>query len=42
MRSRIIVLLLVAVMVVLAACGAPSKEDVTKKLSGKWNEYERV
>lgn len=36
MRNRIIVLLLVAVMVVLAACGAPSKEDVTKKLSGKW------
>lgn len=38
MRSRIIVVLLVAVMVILAACGAPSKEDVMKKLSGKWND----
>ena len=38
MRSRIVALLLVAVMVVLAACGAPSKEDVMKKLSGKWND----
>lgn len=38
MRSRIIALLLVAVMVLLAACGAPSKEDVMKKLSGKWND----
>ena len=38
MRSRIIAVLLVAVMVILAACGAPSKEDVMKKLSGKWND----
>ncbi|MBD7983937.1 outer membrane lipoprotein carrier protein LolA [Sporosarcina sp. Sa2YVA2] len=38
MRSRIFVLMLVAVMTLLAACGAPSKEDVMKKLSGKWNE----
>lgn len=38
MRSRIFALLLVAVMVVLAACGAPTKEDVMKKLSGKWND----
>jgi len=38
MRSRIFVFLLVAVMVILAACGAPSKEDVMKKLSGKWND----
>ncbi|MDN4606329.1 LolA family protein [Sporosarcina highlanderae] len=38
MRSRIFVLMLVAVMVLLAACGSPSKEDVMKKLSGKWNE----
>ncbi|KAA0948421.1 outer membrane lipoprotein carrier protein LolA [Sporosarcina sp. ANT_H38] len=38
MRSRIFALLLVVVMVILAACGAPSKEDVMKKLSGKWNE----
>lgn len=38
MRSRIVALLLVAVVMVLAACGAPSKEDVMKKLSGKWND----
>jgi outer membrane lipoprotein-sorting protein len=38
MRSRIFVLLLVAIMALLAACGTPSKEDVMKKLSGKWNE----
>lgn len=38
MRSRIFVLLLVAIMTLLAACGSPSKEDVMKKLSGKWNE----
>ncbi|WP_432361679.1 LolA family protein [Sporosarcina sp. UB5] len=38
MRSRIFVLLLVAIMALLAACGSPSKEDVMKKLSGKWNE----
>ncbi|GEN84811.1 sporulation protein [Sporosarcina luteola] len=38
MRSRIFVLMLVAVMTLLAACGSPSKEDVMKKLSGKWNE----
>lgn len=38
MRSRIIVLMLVAIMALLAACGSPSKEDVMKKLSGKWNE----
>lgn len=37
MRSRIVAFLLVAVMVLLAACGTPSKEDVMKKLSGKWN-----
>ncbi|MDW0118061.1 outer membrane lipoprotein carrier protein LolA [Sporosarcina thermotolerans] len=38
MRSRIFVLMLVAVMVLLAACGSPSKEDVMKKLGSKWNE----
>lgn len=38
MRSRIIAFMLVAVMVILAACGAPTKEDVMKKLSGKWND----
>jgi outer membrane lipoprotein-sorting protein len=25
-------------MITIAACGAPSKEDVMKKLSGKWND----
>ncbi len=38
MRSRIVALLLVVVVMVLAACGAPSKEDVMKKLSSKWND----
>ncbi|CAM3216997.1 outer membrane lipoprotein carrier protein LolA [Filibacter tadaridae] len=38
MRSRILALLLVVVAVLLAACGAQSKEDVMKKLSGKWND----
>lgn len=30
--------MLVVIAVVLAACGTPSKEDVLKKLSGKWND----
>ena len=39
MRSRIFSLLLVVVVaLVLVACGAPSKENVTKKLSDKWND----
>lgn len=38
MRSRIFALLLVVVVIALAACGSPSKEDVMKKLSGKWND----
>lgn len=39
MRSRIFSLLLVVVIaIVLVACGAPSKENVTKKLSDKWND----
>lgn len=38
LRNRMLVLLLVAVVVLLAACGTPSKEDVVKKLSGKWND----
>ncbi|MHC8515394.1 LolA family protein [Sporosarcina sp. ITBMC105] len=40
MRSRIFVFMLVAIMALLAACGTPSKENVMKKLSGKWNEAE--
>lgn len=40
MRSRIFVFMLVAIMALLAACGSPSKENVMKKLSGKWNEAE--
>lgn len=38
LRSRILALLLVVVVIGLVACGAPSKEDVMKKLSGKWND----
>ncbi|MFD1927708.1 outer membrane lipoprotein carrier protein LolA [Sporosarcina siberiensis] len=38
MRIRIVALLLVVVMITVAACGSPSKEDVVKKLSGKWND----
>ncbi|MBD7907363.1 LolA family protein [Sporosarcina gallistercoris] len=38
MRSKIGLLLLGAVLLLLTACGAPSKEDVVKKLSGKWND----
>ena len=38
LRSRIFLFLLVVVAVVLVGCGAPSKEDVMKKLSGKWND----
>ena len=38
LRIRIFALLLVVVMITIAACGAPSKEDVMKKLSGKWND----
>lgn len=38
LRSRILVLLLVVVAVILVGCGAPSKEDVMKKLSGKWTD----
>lgn len=30
--------LLMFIVVVLAACGTPSKEDVVKKLSGKWED----
>jgi outer membrane lipoprotein-sorting protein len=38
MRSRIFSLLVVVIAIVLAACGAPSKDNVTKKLSDKWND----
>lgn len=38
LRSRIFSLLLVVVAIILVACGTPSKEDVMKKLSGKWND----
>ncbi|WP_438313274.1 LolA family protein [Sporosarcina sp. FA9] len=38
MRIRILAFLLVVVMITVAACGSPSKEDVVKKLSGKWND----
>jgi outer membrane lipoprotein-sorting protein len=38
MRSRIFSWLVVVIAIVLAACGAPSKDNVTKKLSDKWND----
>lgn len=38
MRSRIFALLVILVALMLAACGTPSKEEVMKKLSNKWNE----
>lgn len=38
MRSRMLSILLVVVAIVLVGCGSPSKEDVMKKLSGKWND----
>ncbi|PID22086.1 sporulation protein [Sporosarcina sp. P3] len=38
MRKKMIMLVVVAVMLVLGGCGKPSKEDVMKKLSNKWNE----
>lgn len=38
MRSRMLSLLLVVVAIILVGCGSPSKEDVMKKLSGKWDD----
>lgn len=38
MRKRFLLLVVVAVLLVLGGCGKPSKEDVMKKLSNKWNE----
>ncbi|WP_153732269.1 LolA family protein [Sporosarcina obsidiansis] len=38
MRKRFLMLVVVAVLLVLGGCGKPSKEDVMKKLSNKWNE----
>ncbi|ARK24531.1 sporulation protein [Sporosarcina sp. P37] len=38
MRKKMMLLAIVAVMLVLGGCGKPSKEDVIKKLSSKWNE----
>ncbi|MBO1912186.1 outer membrane lipoprotein carrier protein LolA, partial [Microvirga sp. 3-52] len=38
MRSRIFSLLVVVIAIVLTACGTPSKDNVTKKLSDKWND----
>lgn len=38
MRSRIMLLLIASVFLLLSACGSKSKEDVLKKLSGKWND----
>ncbi|HEX5564618.1 MAG TPA: outer membrane lipoprotein carrier protein LolA [Sporosarcina sp.] len=38
MRSRLLAFLVIALTLALAACGAPSKEEVMKKLSGKWTD----
>lgn len=38
LRTRILVLLVMAVVLILSACGTPSKESVVKKLSSKWND----
>lgn len=38
MRSRLLLLIAVAVLLLLGGCGSPSKESVMKKLSGKWND----
>ncbi|AXI00285.1 outer membrane lipoprotein carrier protein LolA [Sporosarcina sp. PTS2304] len=38
MRKKFWLLVVVAVMLVLGGCGKPSKEDVMKKLSNKWND----
>ncbi|KZE36971.1 sporulation protein [Bhargavaea cecembensis] len=38
MRSRIFAGMLIVLALMLAACGSQSKEDVMKKLSGKWTD----
>lgn len=38
MRKRFLMLFVLAILLVLGGCGKPSKEDVMKKLSNKWNE----
>nr|WP_236823299.1 outer membrane lipoprotein carrier protein LolA [Bhargavaea massiliensis] len=38
MRSRIFAGMLIVLVMLLAACGSQSKEDVMKKLSGKWTD----
>lgn len=38
LRKRIVIIMLAVFAMILAGCGAPSKEDVMKKLSGKWTD----
>lgn len=38
LRKRIVIIMLAVFAIILAGCGAPSKEDVMKKLSGKWTD----
>ncbi|GKV67212.1 MULTISPECIES: LolA family protein [Sporosarcina] len=38
MRKRFLLVMVAAFLLVLGGCGKPSKEDVMKKLSNKWNE----
>nr|WP_076759215.1 outer membrane lipoprotein carrier protein LolA [Edaphobacillus lindanitolerans] len=38
MRSRILAGMLIVLALLVSACGAQSKEDVMKKLSGKWTD----
>lgn len=38
LRNRLVISMLVVFAMILTACGAPSKEDVMKKLSGKWTD----
>lgn len=38
LRNRLKVIIVLLVLFVLSACGSPSKEDVVKKLSSKWDD----
>lgn len=38
LRNRLKVTIVLLVLFVLSACGSPSKEDVVKKLSSKWDD----
>ena len=38
LRNRLVIILFVVFAMIISGCGAPSKEDVMKKLSGKWTD----